>query len=529
MLFCFFSIFITVSAKDRYIFFIENAHYNDFRNYSNLKFLIDNSVNGLLIQRTNGGEFAFFKSLDCRKPSRLLEKEIPTLNINERNKPITIYGFVEKDGTFYVPSKILLYGQTFKDFKSKIDDKITMIHIGNIIELDEQIGILRKNNNNIIIICSWVRDSQKKYDRYILPFIYYDGLKNGVFYSETTRNKGIIDYENASKMIIGNIENLKIREGNIEKIYSTRIKSLKEKKAFLIYYGYFMGIIILINCILLKLVKKKYVKYLSLFSILLPLSVLVEPIMNSYAFKERVFIIILLNIVFLIITRSINFKWIPIIFLVMIYGISIVSSYILSTSLLSYEPALGARFYGIGNEYLGIILAYILLLIEEIRIKKTWYIWFLNSIALLYNNSGNNFGGFLTTFSLAIISAPCIFTVIFALLSIFLIIRSKNHINIFFFNLFSGDFVYVKNIIKSKNQTFYRLLSLNLWTELSIMSILIYSYNFLKNRIKEKSNIKLFLTCCFLVVIFNDSGMVSCALIMAIYLNYIFYKMSLEG
>jgi hypothetical protein len=50
----------------------------------------------------------------------------------------------------------------------------------------------------------------------------------------------------------------------------------------------------------------------------------------------------------------------------------------------------------------------------------------------------------------------------------------------------------------------------------------------LKGRLKFDGNTMVFVISCILVIIFNDSGIVACALIMMVYLNYIFYKLSLE-
>ncbi|MDF2674107.1 MAG: hypothetical protein K0R09_2375 [Clostridiales bacterium] len=195
---------------------------------------------------------------------------------------------------------------------------------------------------------------------------------------------------------------------------------------------------------------------------------------------------------------------------------------------MSYEPALGARFYGIGNEFLGVIIAFILIFISESKSKINWRIWFINSVLLLYDGGGNNFGGFLTCGVIGFYISPLsmkLFGIIAAILMLFM---SDNHIGVFFRNLASLNTGFITDTFLSKLYTFKRLLQVNIWTELIVISILIYIYNLIKGILKFNGNTMFFVISCILVVLFNDSGIVSCALIMMVYLNYIFYTLSAE-
>ena len=215
-------------------------------------------------------------------------------------------------------------------------------------------------------------------------------------------------------------------------------------------------------------------------------------------------------------------KKVSFIFLALIYSDAVFFNFLLRNSLLSYEPALGARFYGIGNEFLGVIIAYILIFISESKLKNNWMIWFINAILLLYDGSGNNFGGFLTCGTIGFFISPLPMKLFEIFAATTLISISNNHIGTFFRNLINLNADYITDTLLSKLYTCKRLLQVNIWTELIVVSILIYLYNFLKGILKFNRNTMTFMISCILVVIFNDSGIVSCAIIMMVYLNYIF-------
>lgn len=526
-LICFYCISISVLAKDRYIYFVEDLQYKDFYKYNTINKIINKSVKGLGIQRNGGCEFAFYYSICKKRPSNISIKEIPLYNGNESINNISIKGFVEKDGTLYVPSKFLVYGQTLRNNKTQ-NVKIFIEHVKDIQELEDKLSMIDINKDVEIIISSWSRKYKENYENYIMPLIYYNKGIQGIFYSETTRNQGILDYENINSIMSGKMSKLKIADGDINKIYTDRVNGLKNKKAFLTNFGYFMGILTVINSMLLILKYKHLTLFLSSFVIISPLAILVEPILDLDILFYRITAIAIITLILTIYLRHVQFKKVSVAFLALIYIDALFYKFLLKNSLLSYEPALGARFYGIGNEFLGIIIAYILIFISESKLKNKWILWFINAGLLLYDGGGSNFGGFLTCGLIGFYISPLpikLFEIIFAAL---IICFSNNHIGLFFKNFISLNTEYIMDTLYSKMYTFKRLIQLNIWTELIIISILIYLYNLLKGILKFDGNTMIFVISCILVVIFNDSGIVSCALIMMVYLNYIFYLILME-
>lgn len=517
-----------VKASERDIIFIEDLSYKDLYSSVSLKRFAESAVKGLLIQRSGVGEFAFFKGIALGRPAKLLDKDVPVCNGDMVVDNLNIYGCVEKDGTFYVPSKVLLEGQT-SPFENNKGEKINIYHLKSIVELESIIDNGLEKGKNSIIICSWVRNSKKTYDRYLMPFIYYDAINKGTFYSDTTRNAGILDYSNAASLMGGKIENVKIVKENIENIYSKRIQGLKDKRVFLTGYAYFMGVSAMLNIILLQIKNKRWIYFFSRFVLFIPIAVLIEPVLRIDSIALKVAFIAVFCMAIAVSKKRISILKASAAFLIIIYLDALGSNFLLKNSLLSYEPALGARFYGIGNEYLGIILAYSLIIISEKENKYSWALWFLNSLLLIYNNGGSNFGGFLTTFVLLIINSPISIVLFVLVFSIIIIISSSNHIGAFFKNALSGNFEYAFDIIKSKLSTMFKLLKINLWTELSIIWIFTYLYIFLRKKINWSKEIKKFLLTCVLVTIFNDSGIVACAILMAVYINYLFYNIASIG
>lgn len=526
-LLCFLCFSYTVLANDRYIYFIEDYGFDDLYSYKNIRNILDNSVQGLGIQRGGKCEFSYFKSILNKRPSDININQVPLYNGNDSIDNKYFKGFVEIDGTLYVPSKILVYGQTpSKNLEES--EKIFVEHVQNIQSLDNELEKIQGNNDMEIIILSWNKGYRSKMEKYIMPCIYYNNKSKGIFYSESTRNTGILDYDNINDIISGDIAKFKIVEGDINQIYRDRINSLKNKKAFLTNYGICMGILTIINSILLIFKYKRIMKLSSLFVIVSPLAILIEPIFNLNGFNNKVAAICIISIIFSLCVKRRGIKWISIVFLTIIYFDALFFRLLLKNSLLSYEPALGARFYGIGNEFLGIIIAYILIYISNVKIEYSWWIWFINAAILLYDGGGSNFGGFLTCGVIGFYLSPPSIKILELLLTVILIHFANNHIGVFFGNLIRFNIKYIVETLFSKLYTIKRLLKMNIWTEVIIISILIYLFNLLKGRLKFNGNAIVFVISCILVVIFNDSGIVSCALIMMIYLNYIFYSLLLE-
>ena len=137
-LLCFFCFSLNAYGKDRYIYFIEGYQYDDLYQYKDIKRIIDNSVKGLAIQRSGGCEFSYFYSISKKRPSNISIRSLPLYNGNEIVNNISIIGFVEKDGTFYVPSKFLVYGQTFREDKAQNNRKIFIEHVQDIKTLDKK-------------------------------------------------------------------------------------------------------------------------------------------------------------------------------------------------------------------------------------------------------------------------------------------------------------------------------------------------------------------------------------------------------
>lgn len=517
---CFFYCFPPIQAKEKYVIFLEASNYTELVKYKSIRYMVDNSITGLCIQRNNGEEFGFFRSIKDGKPSYIKDSDVPLYKGNFIKGNVDINGYVEKDGKFYMPSLILFNGQTLFNENQRLH----IMHTKKPGDIDKTIKSLLYKENTEIIICTWVKNSEKQLSSYLMPFIYYDGKRKGVFYSNTTRNKGILDFQNLNEIILrSDFKNITVVKDDIKSIYNKRINSFRNKRIFLTLYGYLMGASVITNCMLLKFNGRRFIKWLSGAVIVMPLIILIQPIINiENVWFTALFIAAFSFAVSMILNK--NIKYIFLLFFITLYFDAISKSFLLKNSLLSYEPALGARFYGIGNEYLGIILAYTFALVSETKYKYSPYFWLLNSLLLLMDRCGSNFGGFLTCSIMAVLTSSLKFVIILFGLAILLVSTSQNHIKTFFIKVFSGRFIYVLEIIRSKLSTLGKLLSFSIWVKLSAVSILVYVYETLKGKFKYGSNKTQFMICCILVTLFNDSGIVSMALMLGIYINYLFYK-----
>lgn len=220
----------------------------------------------------------------------------------------------------------------------------------------------------------------------------------------------------------------------------------------------------------------------------------------------------------------------------------------MKTSILGYDVIAGARYYGIGNEYMGVFFSSIITgissLFEILKLKDDCkknisIILFLVTFILIFSpNFGSNFGGgvaalggFLYTYVLyfykktdfkVIIKYILLGTIIFSLfLLIFILYGPPSHFTLLFLSMKDQGFDPLFIVISRKLLMNYRLFKYTPWTKALIFSIitllilvkwpvglfkkLSQDYPFLFKGIKGANFGTL------LALVFNDSGIVAAA------------------
>jgi len=156
----------------------------------------------------------------------------------------------------------------------------------------------------------------------------------------------------------------------------------------------------------------RILQYILQWLMITPLSILLLPFINPSNIILTFLLIIAINTIlfFLVSIASKNrlhyFIYIYLLTALLLIIDLITGQQLIKTSLLGYDPMIGARFYGIGNEYMGIligsILAGITMLLDEVKWSKVTKLAFTAGIFLFvtfmmgHPSYGTNIGGTIT-------------------------------------------------------------------------------------------------------------------------------------
>lgn len=157
-----------------------------------------------------------------------------------------------------------------------------------------------------------------------------------------------------------------------------------------------------------------YFKPFLLAIMLLPTVFLLLPLFNPWNMAMFTFLVLLLTAIAVLITMFlfqdiIGFFSIFMLFsAALIVGDTLLGNPLMKVSILGYDPIVGARFYGIGNEYMGYLVGSTLIgtasLIEKARYHRRWaklcnlIIFALVFFILAGPSLGTNVGGAITAF-----------------------------------------------------------------------------------------------------------------------------------
>ncbi|MDQ0254166.1 hypothetical protein J2S74_001539 [Evansella vedderi] len=237
----------------------------------------------------------------------------------------------------------------------------------------------------------------------------------------------------------------------------------------------------------------------------------------------------------------------------------ITGSYFIQRSFLSYDPVIGARYYGIGNEFAGIYLVSGLLMIapllkEEGKTLTKWLQLFVVimgmilvlGLASLGANAGASISASIIMIYISIqlllkdakwrvkfIIAAGIPLLMLGFLYILQMAQPSSHIFTAFQKLFSGDFVTIWQTIERKIQMNWKIFKISYWTQLFVTSYFFIGIVLWRRQREQLHSSQLFLiNCCIIgslaLLVLNDSGIVAAATSMFITLS-VCYGWSIEG
>ena len=451
--------------------------------------------------------------------------------------------------------------QTYETIKSNIYKSIDK-YMENIFEL---VG----ENDVIYLASGFPSDSDYSARKRLSPIIKIEKDGKGLLASSTTRRDGIVanldigvdilnefDIENPS--MVGKAFSNVDRPDNVEFILGDleKIVSISEIRATVT--NSFVGVIsaswvlAMIAVLFRKYIPNKkqiftILKEIIKLGMIMPLSFLVSPIFN---FKTPVTItagIIFLTLVFYIIGRMLfkddikHMGFFALATITVIVVDSVFGTYLMQNNIVSYDAIVGARYYGIGNEYEGITIGSAIfalaVLLNYKRIPK--YVVAIVSIIILitsaYPAMGANVGGAISECIAYLLFILLIFDVKIDIKKAIMILIAAGLVVISFavLDIVSGTEshlgLFVKQILLDPSvliQTFTRKIEMNLhlaqttvWVNILLAGVAIVAMLLFKpskhfQKISDQYPIifKGFLASmvgCIVTLLVNDSGIVA--------------------
>ncbi len=364
---------------------------------------------------------------------------IDDINIKDANMPFGIstdYNKLIKETKKYYKETDAIFvdlGDTYRldNYRLNLNDKTYASmkkRISNHIDkyLKEVLAMVGENDT-VYISSAFPSDLDYKNTRRLSPIIKFKGEGKGILSSATTRREGIVanldvgvdilnEFGLENKAMLGRSYNLVEKDDNVSYVLDQyeKIVSISDIRSTVV--NGFVGVISIswiigMIAILLRnhfrheekvfIVLKEFIK----LGIIMPLSFLIAPIFN---FKQPMAIaggILLTTLVLYLIGRKLfkddikQMGFFALITIIVITIDSIFGTYLMQNNIMSYDAIIGARYYGIGNEYEGVTIACAIFalatLVSYNKIPK-WIVPILSITILItsaYPSMGANVGG----------------------------------------------------------------------------------------------------------------------------------------
>jgi len=452
-------------------------------------------------------------------------------------------------------------GQMSKEYEQIVRSDIYN-EMGDFIR--EIISMLDKNQT-LIVASPMVNEEAIKSNNILAPiWVYGDSFEGNILTSNTTKREGIVANIDLTATII---ELLYIEERpkemlgeRIESINSNidldkelaHIASTYSLRSEVLYFYVIWQVIVLLFSIWVWL--KKKATYINFAKIILagilffPLLLLITAFYTPNNLYLYLFFTLMLSIIFGWLVSRLNpagmfFIIGALTFLSLTIDIFL-DSFLLKRSFLGYDPIIGARYYGIGNEYMGIYIGATLLFTSALvqLSKKAYVIWTVGMIysllcfILLYPTLGTNAGGAIS----AIIAV--IFTFLnmigitkkrswFILVSLGVILGfgglivmnyyvpqdSQSHIGRAITQIADGNISAIFQTIARKLNMNWRLIQVTAWSKVMLTSLFVMAILFIKNSFQNLRNkyTAIFygfygiVLGAFVALLVNDSGVIA--------------------
>lgn len=446
----------------------------------------------------------------------------------------------------------------------------------NISEYLKNVFSVVDKNDTIYILGDFPSNIDYKNKRRLAPVIKFDMSNNskGLLSSASTRRTGVISNLDISAEILNELglSNDKLsgkifksidNQNNIEdlnKLYKKIVSISTIRLDIINIYVPLVAVSWLIGAIALAFREKickqyrkkvfKILKVLIKLGLVMPLAFLAQPIFGATSGAGIAITIALLTVIFCFIGSKVfksdisEMGFFALLMIVLIVIDSVIGTPFMQTNIMSYDPIVGARYYGIGNEYEGVTIGSAVLavaiLIRNKKIPK-----FIGGIFLLivlftsaYPGMGANVGGAISEFVAYVFFILFIYNIkidVKRIIAVFL--GAAVLVGVFAFidiklelNSHLGQFVklVLENGIGEVISTFSRKIAMNIqlaqstvWINVLLVGLIILMAMLLRPTSQMaylKKDYPIILKCylaimigCLVTLLVNDSGIIAAA------------------
>ena len=465
--------------------------------------------------------------------------------------------------------KVNLNSKTYARMKYRVYNKVS--------DYLEYVFKMAGKNDTIYILGSFPSKLDYANNRRLAPLVRFDMSESGkgLLLSSTTRRVGVfanldlgVDILNRfglkNKEMVGRQltnKTMDNRDDYMTKEYKKIVAISSIRMTIINIYVAVISVSWILGALALwqrdKLPKKhkkkilNFLKKMVKLGLIMPLAFLSAPILRpgsqAQVTLSIVFMTVLLYILGSRIFKNDDLKQVgfySILMILLIVVDSVISTPLMQSNIMSYDPMIGARYYGIGNEYegatIGSAILGIAILLEYKKIPKLWVAIFLFAVLITsaYPSMGANVGGaisesiaYIAFFllicgvkidfkkSVLVVAITALIVAVFATADIMLGMGS--HLGNFVVQVFRNGPMEIVTVFARKIDMNIQLAQTTVWVNILLVGLLILGFTiFRPNRhfsyMKERYKIVYdgylaIMVGCVVTLLVNDSGIIAAA------------------
>jgi hypothetical protein len=374
------------------------------------------------------------------------------------------------------------------------------------------------------------------------PIIFFGSGMRGLLTSKTAKRLGVVSlydfaptllsfFGGSERLYLGRRIAAKPVEGQIERLQQIREESRRSWTIHRIISANIIGLTVgfFLLAFFLPLFFPGF-RYFSLFPFILPLALLILSPFPLSGLQLAIFLPLLLLLIFSfsLLNPSKALLYISLILSFLLLLDILNGGKLMAASGIGHSVEEGARYYGIGNEFAGLIVGFLLLLsYYHQRFLGSLIAWLIFSLLIGAPWWGANWGGFFTAISVfsyflfsqvkrkkeLYIYVFLFFLALFSFPIVFDIFAKSTHIGLAFRELLLGRIGDLLELVQRKVMTNVKLLRFSDWTMPLVVQIVLllihYTIGYLIPKKRAPSWLKAVFLSLLIAFAFNDSGVVA--------------------